>query len=247
MKKLVQASCTRGSVQGTLTLTKDQSDVGYMVNEDWLATLADIAKKKAETFHLPPPSIDGLLAAKGVIDIASAADDEDAVATLSAAVTAGFEIALSALVQAREEEGARIGDILSGQLASISALVNEAKEAVGDRAEALYNRFKSQTAKLLERDGLEVNEDMLAQEIAQISIKADVCEEIDRLEAHVESAQELLAAKDAIGRRFDFLCQEFNREANTLCSKASDIALTRVGLSLKAVIEQMREQVQNVE
>jgi uncharacterized protein (TIGR00255 family) len=161
-------------------------------------------------------------------------------------VAAGFEAALTALIQARDAEGARLGRILDGRLDEIQALVAEAERAAALQPEAIRARFLRRIAELWER-APPLPEERLAQEIALIVQRADVREELDRLSAHIAAARELLAEGAGAGRRLDFLCQEFNREANTLCSKAAELDLTRLGLSLKSAIEQLREQIQNIE
>jgi uncharacterized protein (TIGR00255 family) len=150
------------------------------------------------------------------------------------------------LAAARAQEGTALHQMAESHLGEIVRLTEEARQCAASQPDALRERLRRQVQELLEtRTGL--SEDRLAQEAALLASKADVREELDRLDAHVEAARELLREGGAIGRRLDFLCQEFNREANTLCSKASDVALTRTGLSLKNAVEQLREQVQNIE
>ena len=146
----------------------------------------------------------------------------------------------------RQSEGAALADIVMRQLAEIESLVTEAEAAIAVRADAQVQRFRTQLARVTDNvDG--IDEARIAQELALIAVKSDVTEEIDRLRAHIGAARDLMATEGAIGRKLDFLCQEFNREANTLCSKSGDTELTRIGLSLKTAIDQMREQIQNVE
>ena len=153
---------------------------------------------------------------------------------------------LDRLASARSEEGARLAPVMSGHLDRIESLVADAKASAAAQPEALTERLRAQVSELLDASPA-LSEDRLAQEAALLVAKADIREELDRLEAHIEQARGLLSDGVAVGRRLDFLCQEFNREANTLCSKAADVELTRIGLDLKAVIEQFREQVQNIE
>ena len=143
-------------------------------------------------------------------------------------------------------EGAKLESVLKGQLAQIAGLVAEAREGQGRVAELIRSRLAEQVARLIDT-GLTLDPERLHQEAAILATRADIQEEIDRLGAHVEAARELLESSEPVGRRLDFLAQEFNREANTLCSKAADTALIRTGLALKAVIDQFREQVQNVQ
>lgn len=153
---------------------------------------------------------------------------------------------ISALAVARAEEGQRLGVVLSDQLAAIESLVQRAATRAAERLEPARQRLQTLVAELL-GSGAAISEERLAQELALLAMKQDIREELDRLTAHLAQARDLLSQPTASGRRLDFLCQEFNREANTLCSKAQDVELTRIGLDLKALIDQMREQVQNVE
>jgi uncharacterized protein (TIGR00255 family) len=196
-----------------------------------------------------PPGLDGLIALRGVIETV---EDEDEATTerRRAALADGWAVALDRLVAARREEGARLCVLLSQQRAEMRALVEAAAGLATTQPAALRARL---AASLAELTGLApaMPEERLAQELALLVTRADVREELDRLRAHLAQAGELSergeAANGAVGRQLDFLCQELNREANTLCSKSADIELTRIGLALKAAIEQFREQVQNVE
>ena len=161
-------------------------------------------------------------------------------------MTATLEQALDALAAMRLSEGARIKTVLLDQLAEIADLADRAGASASLRPDAVKERLRQQVAAVLEAAPT-LSEERVAQEVALIAVKADIREELDRLRAHVAAARELIAAGGAVGRKLDFLAQEFNREANTLCSKSSDVELTRVGLDLKAVIDQFREQVQNIE
>lgn len=191
-----------------------------------------------------PPSLDGLLALKGVIETEDAVEDPDARAELEAAMAISIGAALDGLLAARREEGAALEGLLLGFLDRIAALVARAEDLAGEQPVAIKDRFARRMADLI-GDG--ADEARIAQEAAVMAVKADVREELDRLNGHVVAARQLLAADGGVGRRLDFLTQEFMREANTLCSKSASGALTAVGLDLKAVIDQFREQVQNVE
>ncbi|MDB5495027.1 MAG: hypothetical protein JWP86_2364 [Phenylobacterium sp.] len=192
-----------------------------------------------------PPSLDGLLALKGVIETEDAVEDPDARAGLEAAMAAAIGTAMEALLTARREEGAALTGVLTGFLERIAELVGQAESLAGEQPAAIKERFARRMAELI---GEAAPEERIVQEAAAMAIKADVREELDRLAGHVNAARQLLAGNDGgVGRRFDFLTQEFMREANTLCSKSASAALTSVGLDLKAVIDQFREQVQNVE
>jgi len=236
----------RGAVSASLTVTRAARSTGIRINRDALAAVLAIAREIAGDVETVPPSLDGLLAIKGVIETDEGPEGEDERQRRHAALLAGWEDALSRLASVRLAEGARLEPVLAARLAEIMGLVAEAEASAAAQPAALRARMKAQLAELLEASSA-LSEDRLAQELALVAAKADVREELDRLEAHVAAARALLAEGDAIGRRFDFLCQEFNREANTLCSKSTDMGLTRVGLALKAAIEQLREQVQNIE
>jgi len=191
-----------------------------------------------------PPSLDGLLALKGVIETEDAVADAEARAELEAAMTASIGQALDDLLAARRQEGAALAGVLAGFLDRIAELVALAEDHAAEQPAAIKERFARRMAELI---GEAAPEERIVQEAAAQATRADVREELDRLTGHVAAARQLLAADGAVGRRFDFLTQEFMREANTLCSKSASSALTSVGLDLKAVIDQFREQVQNVE
>jgi uncharacterized protein (TIGR00255 family) len=236
----------RGAVSASLTVTRGSKSTGIRINRDVLAAVLAIAREIAGDVETVPPSLDGLLAIKGVIETDEGSEDEGDRERRQAALLAGWDDALSRLASVRLAEGARLEPVLAARLAEIMGLVAEAEASAAAQPASLRARMKAQLAELLEASPA-LSEERLAQELALVAAKADVREELDRLVAHVAAARALLAEGDAIGRRFDFLCQEFNREANTLCSKSTDIGLTRVGLALKAAIEQLREQVQNIE
>jgi uncharacterized protein (TIGR00255 family) len=193
-----------------------------------------------------PARLDGILGVKGVIEVVDAEEGEDERRNAEAAVLAGFDAALAGLAQMRRHEGEALGRLLMERLSEIAALVVRADAAPGRRPEAIRQRLSEQVAALLENNA-RLDSDRLYQEAILLAAKADVREELDRLKAHVEQARKLIAGGGAIGRRLDFLAQELNREANTLCAKSNDVELTNVGLELKTVVEQFREQVQNLE
>jgi len=188
-----------------------------------------------------------LLTIRGMIEDGEAETlDSDERAALDAATMAGLSTAIEQLVTMRAEEGRRLREVLEDQLANLEALLARSRERAAEQVDVLRGRLADQLNELL-NTAPPVAEDRLAQELALIATKADVREEIERLAAHLEACRDLLNAGGPVGRRLDFLCQELNREANTICSKSADLSLTAVGLELKTVIEQFREQVQNVE
>lgn len=237
----------RGNVSGTLTI-KREAAAGLAADPVALAAVKALAIALADEIPgAPPPRAELLLALPGVMRPVSAADDsEEMQARLRAAVTAGFAEALAGLVTARGEEGARLAGIVAGLLDEIFLLHGEAA-AEGAAQPALHKaRLQAQLSEILgATPGLP--EERIAQEIALLTTRSDVREELDRLAAHIGAARALLREAAGVGRKLDFLLQEFNREVNTLCSKSASLALTGTGLKLKAVVEQLREQVQNIE
>ena len=236
----------RGSLQVSLTVEQQEAARGLKVDPAALASAIKLAREVAAETGLAPARIDGLLALRGVI-----VQEETAVldpvqrAQRDAAILKSLADALDALVKARGVEGAKLAALLSGQINDVERLTAEAASLAAAQPEALRKKLAAQIADMLQ--GGSLPEERLTQEAALLATRADVREELDRLRAHVQDARALLAGGEAAGRKLDFLAQEFNREANTLCSKSADIALTRVGLALKAVIDQFREQSQNVE
>ena len=237
----------RGNVSLNLDINWTKAQASVVLNEDVLAQVLDaIPKVQAAVPDAQPPSIDGILGLRGVLEQADDDLNDDDVKGLEAVLLDGLDQLLDQLAEGRDAEGARMGGVLHDQLASIETLSEEAADLAALQPDAIRQRLAKQVAALVEDIG-ELDRDRLAQEAAVLMTKADVREELDRLTAHIEAARDLLGQDEPVGRRLDFLCQEFNREANTLCSKSSDTELTRVGLELKAVIEQFREQVQNIE
>lgn len=237
----------RGNVTLGLSLERlDQGAATYRVNRDLLAKVRELRDELAGEIAADAPTIEGLLSIRGMLEMVDDADTEEALAARVEALTASGEEMLDALAAARGAEGAQLDTVLSSQLAMLADLVTKAASSTAAQPEALRARLQSIVAELLGTD-LGLSEERLAQEAALLVGKADIREEIDRLEVHIASARELLTAAGAVGRRLDFLCQELNREANTLCSKSADVELTQIGLEMKVTIEQFREQVQNVE
>ncbi len=237
---------SRGSFSVNLAVTRSASAGRFLLNRDLLDQLVGVmADVKARIPDAAAPQIDGLLRVKGVLEEVEPAESEEAKAARDKAMLKSLAEALTAVAAARAAEGDKLAGVLEGHIAKIAALATQAAGIAGAQPAAIKARLAAKLKDLLGGAGL--SEDRLIQEVALLAAKADVREELDRLTAHVSQARELLAAKEPVGRRLDFLSQEFNREANTLCSKAEDLELTRVGLELKATIEQFREQVQNVE
>ncbi len=236
----------RGSIQAMLTFEPSEAGRGIRVDPAALAAAIKIAREIALETGLAPARIDGLLALKGVLvqDDGQTLDDQER-AYRDAAVLETLALAFDALAKARATEGAKLSSVLHAQIAEIARLTEEATRLAATQPQAIREKLTTQIREAIQSGNF--SEDRLAQEVALIALRADVREELDRLSAHVQEARSLIDSGDAVGRKLDFLAQEFNREANTLCSKSSDIQLTRVGLALKATIDQFREQSQNVE
>jgi len=239
-----QARFARGQVTiGVQAKRTEAGEAEVTINAAVLARYLTLANELAED-GATPPSADGLLALRGVIEAPEEVDDPEARAAVEAAMTRTVEKALDALKASRLNEGAQLTPVLDEFIAGIEALVTQAEGEAAAQVEAIRDRFTRRISELApDAPGLE---DRIFLEAAALATKADVREELDRLTAHVASARQLVASAPA-GRKLDFLMQEFMREANTLCSKSATTALTGIGLELKAVIEQLREQVQNVE
>ncbi len=236
----------RGAVSVALTVTKTAAAAPVRVNRAALAEIMALAKELARETGAAPPRIDGLLALKGVLESGDEALDDPANDRRRTAMQRDFEAALGALAAMRLAEGGRLVPALEARLAEITRLAAAAERTAAAQPAAAKARLKEQIAALLDAVPA-IPEERLAQEAALIIARGDIREELDRLVAHVDAARELLKEGGAIGRRLDFLCQELNREANTLASKSPDLELTRIALGLKAAIEQLREQVQNIE
>jgi uncharacterized protein (TIGR00255 family) len=246
VRAAAQEHCSRGNLQANLTVNRAAVPVKLRVNRDLLEQALGLIRELDAEIEAAPPRLDGLLAIRGVLEAAEEEDTKEQRDTREAAMEEDLILALEGLSAMRRAEGQRLHTVVTEHLAEIEDLVAAAAETAAAQPEALRERLHAQVAELLEASPA-LPEDRLVQEAALLITKADVREELDRLRAHVDAARELLAQGGAVGRRLDFLCQEFNREANTLCAKSSDVALTRIGLDLKTAIDRLREQVQNIE
>jgi len=237
---------TRGSLNATLTVDASQTRGAVRVNEEALGQVLSILQTLERSVRADPPRLDGILGLRGVLEVQQQALSEEEIADRDAAILNSLTQALDGLLDARRNEGNRLRGFLTTQVSVLSGLREQAATLVLSQPDQFQARLKAALAQI---DGAQagVSQERIAQEVAMLLVKADIREELDRLKAHLAQATELLAARGAQGRRLDFLAQELNREANTLCSKSSDIQLTRIGLEMKATIDQFREQVQNVE
>ena len=236
----------RGTCFATMTAQREGALSAARIDRAALASIAAAARAAAESAGLAPPTMDGLLGVRGIVEIAEAEDDEAAVAAACAGALASLDQALAALGEVRRAEGEALALILRERLDAIERLTLAADANPARRPEAIKARLAESVAALMEA-GRGFDENRLHQEAILLAARADVREELDRLKTHVAAARALIDEGGAIGRRLDFLAQEFGREANTLCAKANDVTLTAQGLELRAQIEQFREQAQNVE
>lgn len=245
IRKKLSEKLSRGALSVTLTVDRSATAGRVVVNQEALDTVLEALRDLEFRIEAQKPTLDGILGLKGVLEqqeTAIAADDE----ALATAILAAVDAALDNLVAARAEEGARIVPVLSAQIDEIAALTARAEAHPARTRSAVLARLRAQVAELLEAAPT-LSEERLAQEALLAATRADIREELDRLAVHIAAARKLVAEGGPVGRKLDFLSQEFNREANTLCSKSNDVTLTAIGLDLKAVIDQLREQVQNIE
>ncbi|MGM4917803.1 YicC/YloC family endoribonuclease [Tardiphaga sp. 813_E8_N1_3] len=237
---------SRGTVYANLTVKRSNAASTVRINEEVLNSVLRIAAELASKIDAVAPSVDGLMNIKGVIEVVEPETDEAEDKAAKAAVAAAFEEALIALVAMRKREGTTLGELLSQRLSEIEALSQKAEVAPGRKPEAIRARLAEQIATLLEASD-RFDSDRLNQEALMMATKADIREELDRIASHISQSREMIKKGGPVGRRLDFLSQEFNREVNTCCSKSNDLELTSTGLEMKNVVEQFREQVQNLE
>jgi uncharacterized protein (TIGR00255 family) len=237
---------TRGTVHANLSVQRAGVAPVVRVNEPVLAAVLATVGEIGKRIAAAPPTIDGILGIKGVIEVVDEDEREEDRRAAEAAIITGFGKAVASLAEMRNREGGALAAVLRGRLDEIAALTARAEAAPGRKAEAIKARLAEQIATLLET-GTRFDPDRLHQEALLIASKADIREELDRLVAHVAQARRLIDAGGPAGRKLDFLSQELNRESNTLCAKSNDVELTNIGLELKTVVEQFREQVQNLE
>lgn len=246
IRRRIGKSVTRGSLTVSLNVDREGEGGRVVVNHQALEAVLEGFKWLEMRVEAQRPTLDGIMGLKGVLEqheTPLSADEEEA---LNGAILATFDEAVAALVAARAEEGSRIAAILNERVDEIAALTKAAELHPGRSRDAILARLRQQVAELTEASPA-LSEERLTQEAMLLATKADIREELDRLGAHISVARVLLSGGGPVGRKLDFLSQEFNREANTLCSKSNDVALTAIGLDLKAVIDQLREQIQNIE
>lgn len=246
VRKRAAEVLSRGTVYANLTVKRANAVSGIQINQDVLASVLKVASEIAGKVDAVAPSIDGLLGIKGVIEVVEPEAGEAEEKAARAAVETAFGEALKSLIEMRKREGASLGAVLAQRLDELEALAKQAEAAPGRKPDAIKARLAEQIAALLDTSD-RFDPDRLHQEAIMMATKADIREELDRIASHIAQSREMLAKGGAVGRRLDFLAQEFNREVNTCCSKSIDLELTNAGLAMKNVVEQFREQVQNLE
>jgi len=246
VRQAIQKKFNRGSVQASLSVNRQGGLTVPVVNENFLRDVAGLAKRLEEQFGCGPASADGLLALKGVLELPQSAGEGGTQEAEGSAIVDTLTEALDRLKSARRDEGAALVDLLRERIATIELLTLRAESDPSRTTDAIRERLAAQVAQLL---GVSagLDETRLYQEASILATKADIAEEIDRLKTHINSVRQMLEEGGPIGRKLDFIAQEFNREANTLCSKSNAASVTAIGLEMKVAIDQFREQVQNVE
>lgn len=245
IRRKVKAALARGNLQISLDMRDSGGDDTYTINQAWLQTLIDnAAEMQSKNPHISPPRMDGLYLVRGVVNEATQSAADPKFEARNTAVLESLDDMLAALLNARKAEGAALAKILAPHVIAFEKLIAKARICEGALADILKQKFAQKLTELL---GEDLPQDKLLQEATMLAIKADIREELDRLDAHIAQAKTLLKAGSPVGRKLDFLCQEFIREINTLCSKSTNIELTQIGLDMKSLIEQFREQAANVE
>jgi uncharacterized protein (TIGR00255 family) len=246
LRRIASERVSRGNIQAALTLTAESAGMQAVLNRDAFDAVLRLRDELGNLVDTAPLQLDTLLSIRGLVDLRESEDSEEAIAELDDAVLDSARVAFERLQTMREREGTSLADLFEAQLTKIAALA-DAIEADPARSPQEIVRKLSQQLQTLMEAGPSLDSDRLYAEAAMLATKADIREELDRLKAHVVAARELLADGGPVGRKLDFLAQEFNRESNTICSKSNSAAVTAAGIELKVVIDQFREQIQNLE
>lgn len=245
-RRMVGEAFSRGNIQVSLSISVDETRMEAVVNRDALSAVLALREELKDVIDPSPLRLDTLISIRGLVDIREQEDDEDALLARDAAILSGLTTALANLKRMRETEGAALRGVLAAHVARIAELTHLVETDPSRSPEEISRRLNQQLDQIMQdKAGLE--RDRLYAEVALLATKADLREEIDRLKGHVAAVGELLEKGGPIGRKLDFLAQEFNRESNTICSKSNSAAVTAAGIELKVVIDQFREQVQNLE
>ena len=246
VRKLITDRFSRGNLQVGLSVSVDESRVEAVVNQGALATVLALRDQLKGVIDPAPLRLDTLLGIRGIVEFKEAEESEEALAARDADIMVGLEAALGDLSEMRSQEGRALGQILLGHVATIETLTTTVERDPSRSPQEIATKLAAQVSMLLD-GAASLDRDRLHAEAAIIATRADLREEIDRLKAHVVAARDLIARGGPVGRKLDFLAQEFNRESNTICSKSNSAAVTAAGIELKVVIDQFREQVQNLE
>ena len=246
VRRLLSEAFSRGNMQVSLSVSASDAPLAAVINRDALAALLTLRGELGDLIDLAPLRLDSLLSIRGIVDFREVEEDTAETESRDAAILDGFAAALADLGDMRRREGETLAGLLQGQIAKIAELAATVEQDPSRTPEEIARRLTAQVAALLEA-APSLDRDRLHQEAAVLATKADLREEIDRLTSHVAAARELIARGGPVGRKLDFLAQEFNRESNTICSKSNSAAVTAAGIELKVVIDQFREQVQNLE
>ena len=244
-RKCVKKTFKRGSIGLSLTITRAGLEQKYFINNTFLSELVLASQKLAKETGAREHSVDSLFSVKGVVEAEEMSADPEVNAKQNL-ILANLQDTLHNLLSERVTEGKKILKLLQNFLTSLLKLIDQAEEIIKNDKESLRNSILDKIDHVLELD-IKLPEERIAQEVAILLIKGDVREELDRLRIHINSLEELLAGGGVIGRKLEFACQELGREANTICSKTNNIQLSRIGIELKTLIDEMREQVQNIE
>ena len=247
VRRIASIRMSRGNIQATLNIQADENRIEAVINQAALDAVFELRRSLEGKIDPAPLRFDTLLGIRGIVDFRDAADDPAVMEALDHDILSGLEKAVAAMAAMREAEGAALAAVLLAQIAAIEKLVNLVETDPSRSPEQIRARLESQLAALLDGGSGKLDRDRLHTEVAILATKADVREEIDRLKSHVAAARDLIAKGGPVGRKLDFLAQEFNRESNTICSKSNSAAVTAAGIELKVVIDQFREQVQNLE
>lgn len=246
-RKTISEKLSRGNISVNFNIKKTKTENLTELNTLAFNDLLKAARLASDISGLPMPDLGTLLTSRNILKDVEKQETDEKIQELNNQITKSFNSALEELIIARKSEGEKLKSVISERLSSIKSLTNTAENLDERKPEAIKERLKQSLQTLLDQENQEFDEYRLHQEAMIIATRADIAEELDRLKAHVSQAEELLQKTEPVGRRFDFLCQEFNREANTVCSKSNAKKLTYIGLELKNIIDQLREQVQNIE